>query len=44
MYGTLTGAAPSAPRSQPVGQAGLISEELATVHPLPRGQRAKRAG
>jgi 2-aminoadipate transaminase len=41
MYGTLTGATPSAPRSQPVGP---VTEELATVHPLPRGQRAKRAG
>jgi hypothetical protein len=44
MYGTLTGAAPapSPSRSEP-GRAGLVSEELASVHPLPRGQR-RRAG
>ena len=46
MYGTLTGAAPvpSPSRSMPApGRPESVSEELATVHPLPRGQR-RRAG
>jgi 2-aminoadipate transaminase len=43
MYGTLTGAAPSPARSEP-GRAVRVADELATVHPLPRGERAQRAG
>ncbi|MGI8716088.1 MAG: PLP-dependent aminotransferase family protein [Solirubrobacteraceae bacterium] len=42
MYGTLTGAAPAAPRPELDG--AVVAEELATVHPLSRAQRAKRTG
>jgi 2-aminoadipate transaminase len=46
MYGTLTGATPASSPSRSVptpGRQDSLSEELATVHPLARGQR-RRAG
>ena len=36
--------APATSHSQSGGRAGPIPDGLATVHPLPRGHRAKRAG